>query len=380
MSIDDWRKRINQLDAELLRLLNERAGLALKVGESKKEAGVALCDHTREREVIERMCSANEGPLDDRAIVELYRAIIHESRRIQHLSAQRDSPRDAVHVEAHTNGSARVAFQGARGAFSEQAALALLGHEIKLVPRPTFESLFGAIQDGSADVILAPIENSLAGFVHACFDQLLDSTLNIAAEVIIPINHYLIGVPGARFESITSAESHPVALDQCRRFLAANPQIRRIAAEDTAGSVARIIEADDPGRAAIAGRYAAEEYGGVILREHLEDSSENYTRFLLLTPSAEVSEAADKLSLVIELPHQPGALHHALEPFARRGIDLLKIEGRPVKGRPWEYCFYLDLRGSPDDAEVTSALSELRERRVETRVLGAYRAATIPAG
>jgi len=379
MSIDDWRSRINELDAELLSLLNERARLALKVGESKKDAGLSLCDHTREREVVERMCRANDGPLDDRAIVQLYRAIIHESRRIQNLKALREQAADTP-APHHVERTARVAFQGARGAFSEEAALKLLGSEISLVPRQTFESLFHAIDEGLADVILAPIENSLAGFVHACFDLLLDSTLHISGEVIIPINHYLIGCPGSTFEKITQVESHPVALEQCRRFCAANPQIKRVPAEDTAGSVARIISNGDPTRAAIAGRLAAERYGGAILREHLEDSSENYTRFLLLTPEQEALEDSDKLSLVIELPHQAGALHHALEPFARRGIDLLKIEGRPVKGRPWEYCFYLDLRGSPHDEEVTSALRELSEQRVETRVLGAYHAATVPAG
>jgi chorismate mutase/prephenate dehydratase len=380
MSIDDWRSRIDALDGELLRLLNERARIALKVGESKKESGVSLCDHTREREVIERMCAANEGPLDGRAIVELYRAVIHESRRIQNLATQPDLEGIAPHLSGPENGSVRVAFQGARGAFSEAAAVKLLGEDITLVPRANFESLFNAIDDKAADCILAPIENSLAGFVHACYDLLLESKLYISGEVIIPINHYLIACPGAAFGGITAVESHPVALEQCRRFLAANPSIQRIAAEDTAGSVARVVAQGDPTRAAIAGKRAAEQYGGVILREHLEDSSENYTRFLLLTPSAEPPEGSDKLSLVIELPHQPGALHNALDPFARRGIDLLKIEGRPVKGRPWEYCFYLDLRGAPDDIEVTAALNELRERRVETRILGAYRSAVVPAG
>jgi prephenate dehydratase len=326
------------------------------------------------------MSEANEGPLDDRAIIELYRAIIHESRRIQTLATQPSAEGIAPHLPVQTNGSLRVAFQGARGAFSESAAVKLLGDDITLVPRENFESLFKAIDENAADCILAPIENSLAGFVHACYDLLLDSKLYISGEVIIPINHYLIGCPGATFEGIATVESHPVALDQCRRFLAANPHIRRIAAEDTAGSVARIVAQGDPTRAAIAGKRAAEQYGGVILREHLEDSSENYTRFLLLTPSAEFAEAADKLSLVIELPHQPGALHNALDPFARRGIDLLNIEGRPVKGRPWEYCFYLDLRSSPDDVEVKTALDELRDRRVETRILGAYRSAVVPAG
>src|SRR5215831_5346843 len=377
MSIDDWRSRINELDSELLNLLNERARIALKVGESKKEAGVSLCDHTRERQVIERMCRANQGPLDDRAIVELYRAIIHESRRIQHR--QEGDEASPVRLDLNVSDRPRVAFQGARGAFSEAAALKLLGNEIVLTPRPTFESLFNSIADGDADIILAPIENSLAGFVHACFDLLLDSQLHICAEVIIPINHYLIGCQGASFESIRSAESHPVALEQCRRFLAANPQIRKVVAEDTAGSVARIIAAGDPARAAIAGKLAAEEYGGVILREHLEDSSENYTRFLLLTPTHERIKDADKISIVIELPHRPGALHHALEPFSRREIDLLKIEGRPVKGRPWEYCFYLDLAGTLNDREVTSAFDDLRAGQFEVRVLGAYRAAAVPS-
>jgi len=378
MTIEDWRREINALDRELLRLLNQRARVALKVGESKTASGVHLCDHTREREVIERMCEANQGPLDDRAIVELFRAIIHESRRIQ-ARATNQSSEQADHKLKLPPGHTRVAFQGAPGAFSEEAAVKLLGEEITLVPRPSFESLFAAVEDKSADYILAPIENSLAGFVHACFDLLLDSNLNIIGEVIIPISHYLIGCAGSSFDTITAVESHPVALDQCRRFLAANPQIERIAAEDTAGSVARIVARGDRARAAIAGRRAAEKYGGVILRAHLEDSSENYTRFLLLSPEQDFPKDADKLSIVIELPHQPGALHNALEPFARRGLDLLKIEGRPVKGRPWEYCFYLDVRGSSADSEVIDTLSELRCGRVETRILGAYLSAAMPS-
>ncbi len=378
MSIKDWRTEINTLDSDLLRLLNKRAQLALKVGESKTASGVHLCDHTREREVVERMCEANEGPLDERAVVELFRAIIHESRRIQTRAADQPDGEPGEHKLDLGPGRLRVAFQGAPGAFSEQAALKLLGEEITLVPRPTFESLFAAIDDQKADYILAPIENSLAGFVHTCFDLLLDSNLYVIGEVIIPISHCLIGCPGASFETIRSVESHPVALDQCRRFLAANPQIKRIAAEDTAGSVERVISRGDPTRAAIAGKSAAEKYGGVVLREHLEDSSENYTRFLLLSPVKDFSVAADKLSVVIELPHQPGALHSALEPFARRDIDLLKIEGRPVKGRPWEYCFYLDVRGSANDSEVIETLAELRRSHVETRILGAYRSAVVP--
>jgi len=268
--------------------------------------------------------------------------------------------------------NARVAFQGERGAFSEEAAVKLLGEEISLVPRPTFEAAFSAIRDGAADYILAPIENSLAGSVHRSVDLLVDSGLNILAEVVIPIAHNLIAAPGAGFEDIAVVESHPVALAQCERFFSAHPRLKRIATEDTAGSVRDVIKSGDRTRAAIAGRRAAELYGGVILREHLEDNPENYTRFLLLSESATAPEDADKLSLVFQLDHRPGALYHALEPFARRNLNLMKIESRPVHGSPWQYRFYLDLQASRRDPEVAAALRELESLVVDLRILGSY--------
>ncbi|MGH9770645.1 MAG: prephenate dehydratase [Candidatus Acidiferrales bacterium] len=271
--------------------------------------------------------------------------------------------------------NARVAFQGERGAFSEEAAIKLLGDKVILVPCPTFEAAFSAVDDGLADYILAPIENSLAGSVHRSFDLLVDSRLNIIAEEIIPISHNLIGPPGATFEQVAVVESHPVALAQCEQFFRAHPHLRRIAAEDTAGSVRDVVQAGDRARAAIAGQRAAEIHGGKILREHLEDNCENYTRFLLLSPSPGVPGNADKLSLVFQLDHRPGALVHALEPFARRNINLMKIESRPVHGQPWQYRFYLDLQASQNDCEVAQALSELEKLVVDLRILGSYAAA-----
>ncbi len=268
--------------------------------------------------------------------------------------------------------NARVAFQGERGAFSEEAAVKLLGDGISLVPRPTFEAAFSAIGDGLSDYILAPIENSLAGSVHRSFDLLVDSRLNILAEVIIPIAHNLIATPGSSFDEVGVVESHPVALAQCEQFFIANPRLKRVVTEDTAGSVRAVVRAGDRTRAAIAGRRAAEIHGGVILREHLEDNSENYTRFLLLSASADSAENADKLSLVFQLDHRPGALFHSLEPFARRNINLMKIESRPVHGSPWQYRFYLDLQASRRDPEVAAALAELENLVVDLRILGSY--------
>jgi prephenate dehydratase len=267
----------------------------------------------------------------------------------------------------------RVAFQGERGAFSEEAAVKLLGGEVRLVPLPTFEAAFGAIANGAADYILAPIENSLAGPVHRSFDLLVESPLTIVGEVIIRIAHNLIGPRGGTIEEVSVVESHPVALAQCERFFSARPDLKRIATDDTAGSVREIVQARDRTRAAIASKRAAEIYGGQILREHLEDDPENYTRFLLLAPATEASpEKADKLSLVFRLAHLPGALYHALEPFARRNINLMKIESRPVRGLPWQYRFYLDLQATTRDPEVAGALAELEKLAVDVRILGSY--------
>ena len=268
--------------------------------------------------------------------------------------------------------NARVAYQGERGAFSEEAALALLGAAIQLVPCATFAAAFRSVPAGEADYVLAPVENTLAGAVQWSLDLIADSELEICAEVIFPIVHNLIGMPGARLEQVHRVDSHPVALAQCERFFRTNPGIKRIATEDTAGSVREVLSAADPGRAAIAGRRAAEFYGGEILREHLEDNPANFTRFFLLGAAAQISRDGSKLSLLFQLPHIPGALYTALAPFARREINLLRIESRPMHGRPWEYRFYLDLKASLKERDVKDALEELGRHAVQLRILGSY--------
>jgi prephenate dehydratase len=268
--------------------------------------------------------------------------------------------------------SSRVAFQGERGAFSEEAAVKLLGEDIQLVPRATFEALYASIRDGVSDYILAPIENSLAGSVHRSYDLLITSGLHIQAEVVIPIAHNLVGVPGAKFESITQVSSHPVALAQCEKFFASHPHIKRVATDDTAGSVREVMGAGDPAKAGIASKRAAKLYGALILREHLEDHPENYTRFLLLATSADVAENADKLSLVLNLAHKPGSLCSALAAFSKRNLNLLKIESRPIPGTPWSYCFYLDLQASLKNPDTRAALEELKEFADSVKILGCY--------
>lgn len=274
--------------------------------------------------------------------------------------------------------TARVAFQGEPGAFSEAAAIQLLGDAISTVPRATFEAAFRAIPEGAAGALLAPVENSLAGSVVRVFDLLLESRLSIVAETILPIEMQLIAIPGTSLDEIRSVASHPMALAQCERFFAAHPQWKRIPAEDTAGSVREALSRGDKSCAAIAGRRAAEHYKGVILAERIQDNAENFTRFVLLVPeeqaAAWLSADARKVSLAMRLAHRPGALLASLEPFAKHGVNLLKIESRPIHGRPWEYQFFIDVEAS-DVSHLDQALAEVRSATSELRVLGRYVAA-----
>jgi len=272
----------------------------------------------------------------------------------------------------------RVAFQGEAGAFSEAAAIQLLGESIKTVPCTTFEASFGAIGAGAANALLVPVENSLAGSVVRVFDLLLASRLAIVAETILPIEMQLIALPGSTLADVRAVASHPMALAQCERFFGAHPDWTRIAAEDTAGSVREMISRGDKSRAAIAGRSAAEHYHGVILAENIQDNAENFTRFVLLIPEDKavswLSSLARKTSLALRLAHRPGTLLAALEPFARHGVNLLKIESRPIHGRPWEYQFFIDVEAG-DSAKLDHALAEARHATSELRVLGRYAAA-----
>ena len=272
----------------------------------------------------------------------------------------------------------RVAFQGEPGAFSGEAARKLLGHEVELIPCETFEKMFAEVESGSSDYCLAPIENSLFGSVHQNYDLLLKHSLSIVGETNLRIIHNLIAAPGTKIDDVKRVYSHPVALGQCRRFLSGRPEMRPVAAYDTAGSVKMIMESREAGAAAIASAAAAEVYGARILAPGIEDDQVNFTRFLLLAREdacAETPPDADKTSIVFSLENRTGSLYRAMAVFALRDIDLMKIESRPLIGRPWEYSFYLDFIGAQTEPRVRNALQNLREFATSVKVLGSYKQA-----
>ena len=276
--------------------------------------------------------------------------------------------------------SGPIAFQGERGAFSEEAARKLLGPNVEVLPCPRFEDLFLCLKDGRAAGAVVPIENTLAGSVHENYDHLVTYEFPIVAETSVRIVHNLIALKGVKFSQVRRAFSHPVALNQCLDFFARNPQIERTPFYDTAGSIKMLSEERLTDAAGIASSVAAEIYGARVLRRSIESDRQNFTRFFLLRtpeyakrhPLRVPAGAVWKTSLVFSTRNIPGALFRALSAFALRDLNCTKIESRPLRGKPYEYLFYLDFLGHVDHPNCQNALHNLEEIADFLRVLGCY--------
>jgi prephenate dehydratase len=283
-------------------------------------------------------------------------------------------------VKAGERGASAIAFQGARGAFSEEAARKMLGPGIAFLPCQRFEDVFRSLAEGRAAAAVVPIENTLAGSVHENYDHLQRFDLPIVAETSVRIVHNLIALKKVRFAGIKRVFSHPVALNQCLDFFTRNPQIEPVPFYDTAGSVKMMVEEGLTDAASIASSVAAEVYGARILRKSIEDDRRNFTRFFLLRtpeytrrhPLRANAHPAWKTSLVFSTRNVPGSLYRALSAFSLRDLNLTKIESRPLRGKPWEYLFYLDFLDRDDSPVAQNALNNLREVADYMRVLGCY--------
>jgi prephenate dehydratase len=272
-----------------------------------------------------------------------------------------------------------VAFQGERGAFSQVAVEQLAG-PANVLPCQRFEEVFQSLRDAKADAAVIPIENTLHGSVHENYDHLVHFELPIVAETHVRISHSLIARPGVTMKRVRRVFSHPVALNQCLRFFANRPDLERVPFYDTAGSVKMLMEDGPDDAAAIASSIAAGIYGARILKRGIEDDRQNFTRFFLLarpgTMKPDPKARTWKTSVVFTTRNVPGALFRSLSAFALRDLNLTKIESRPLRGKPWEYLFYLDFIGHVDDPVAQKALGHLAELADFLRVLGSYPKAT----
>jgi len=364
------REAIEELDREILARLRRRMGLAEEVAAMKLQAAFPFRDEPREDQVLQRVRHvAVEQGLDAHEVERLYRVVLDMS-----------VARQKAHVRSLAEAPLRVAYQGVEGSYSHltaQRRYAGTPEGVLLEGFETFRAAAEAVREGAADRALLPIENTTAGSINETYDLLAEGGLTITAEAVSRIEHCLLGLPGARVEDLRLVLSHPQGLLQCQDFLRSVPWVRAQPEFDTAGAARKVRERADPAVAAIAGEPAARVYGLEVLRRGIQSQEGNYTRFVELSREA-VGVSLDvtaKTSLLLTTGHQPGALAEVLSVFGRRGVNLAKLESRPIPGRPFEYRFYLDLDGNAHRDPVKSALAEAAPLAAELRVLGTYPAA-----
>jgi chorismate mutase/prephenate dehydratase len=361
------REAIEGVDREILAALKRRMDLVEQVARAKLESAAPFRDRRREEQVIGRIRhAAAELGLDAHEIERLYRDIMEMS--IAHQQAL---------VRSLEGVPLRVAYQGVEGSFSHLTAQRRYGGRkagVLLTGHDTFRGAVAAVREGAADFALLPIENTTAGSVHETYDLLAEGGVTITAEAVSQVEHCLLALPDATIEGLRTVISHPQALAQCEAFLRTIPWAATRTEFDTAGSARKVREGNDPAVAAIASESAARLYGLEVLRKGIQTQEGNYTRFVEIAREAVACPpgVSCKTSLQIALAHQPGSLGEVLARFGARGVNLTRIESRPVLGSPWQYRFYLDLEGHAASEPVRAALEELKAVTTEVRVLGTY--------
>lgn len=374
--LQDLRREIDAIDRELVELFRRRMDVTARVGAYKRSRGVPVLDQERERQVLQ-----NKGELAGEAlrpaVITLYQTIMALSRRQQRdlMGQGADNPGVLRWREAQLNARSpvaapRVVYQGEPGAYSEQAALDLFGERAGTAGLEQFEDCFLALREGRADYAVLPIENSSTGAIRQIYDLLTQYECYVVGETAVKVEHCLMALPGAGLDSITHVYSHEQGLFQCERYLNTHPDWKQVPQADTAGSAKMVADSGDLTKAAICSARAAQLYGLDILARGINHNAHNTTRFVVVSPKLELRPGADKISTLFVLPHQAGSLHEVLTVFAVHGLNMVKLESRPLPGRSWQYMFFLEFTGAPGDPAVGDALHELAQTTGEFRVLG----------
>ena len=348
------RNEIDEIDSSLLELINRRAELAIKASGHKKSGFLSVYDPAREREIEQRITARNKGPLSDREILFVFKEIISCCRSLQHGD--------------------KVAYLGPEGSFSNQVAFRNFGDSSQFFPVYSFEEVFEEVSEKRADFGIVPVENSEEGSVGSVLDMLLEWDLNISFECFERINHSLLS-QSADMGRVKTVASHPQALGQCKRWIAAN--LRGVSLLETASTAAAAkMAAEDETIAAVASEFAGSIYKLKTIHSRIEDSPRNTTRFLVIGREKSSSSGDDKTSVAFSVKDEPGALHKKFFlPFSEAGINLTKIESRPSRDAQWEYVFFTDFNGHCEEEKIRETLRKVAANCVFFKVLGSY-----PAG
>ncbi|WP_110668449.1 prephenate dehydratase [Salinicola halophilus] len=347
------RQRIDTLDAELLRLISERAECAARVAHVKTtdDPDAVFYRPEREAQVLRRVMENNPGPLHAEEMARLFREIMSACLALEK--------------------PIKVAYLGPEGTFTQQAALKHFGHSAISLPMAAIDEVFREVEAGAVNYGVVPVENSTEGVVNHTLDSFMDSGLHISGEVVLRIHHHLLISSITRRDKISRIYSHPQSFAQCRKWLDAHyPHAERVAVSSNA-EAARLVKSEWHS-AAIAGDMAAQLYELDHVAEKIEDSPDNSTRFLIIGNESVPPSGTDKTSIVVDMRNQPGVLHDLLEPFHRHRIDLTRLETRPSRHGAWNYVFFIDFKGHVDDAGVLEVLEEVRGHASNMKILGSY--------
>ena len=374
-SLEVLRKELDRIDDQIAALYEQRMDVCGQVGEYKVKTGRKVFDRQREKEKLADVASKVSGDFNKKGIQEVYQQLMSMSRKLQYqqlVEAGALGRLPFIRIDGIDKENARVVFQGTEGAYGQAAMQQYFGKEVNCFHVRTFREAMEAIEEGAADYAVLPIENSTAGPVIEMYDLLDEFENYIVAETILPVVHTLAGLPGAKISDISRVYSKTEALMQTSRFLDDHPDWQRISVVNTAVAAKKVLEENDISQAAVCSAYAAKVHGLSVLVDGINDDADNSTRFIVVTNQKVYLKDASKISIRFELPHRSGSLYGILSHFIYNDLNMTKIESRPVKGRPWEYCFFVDFEGNLEDPAVKNAIRGLREEAQNLKILGNY--------
>ena len=371
----ELRDEIDRIDSEIVALYEKRMQISQEVAEFKISTGKPVFDKEREQSKLDTLVQKVDKDFLKKGIAELFEQIMSMSRKRQyqllteHGLAEKT---DFVEVEKLDYKNARSVFQGTEGAYSQLALKEYFGNHTDSWHVDTWRDAMEAIKNGEADYAVLPIENSSAGIVSENYDLMVEYDNCIVGEQIIRIDHALLALKDAKMEDITDIYSHPQALMQCSRYLDAHREWEKHSCKNTAMASQKVKEDGKIHKAAIASKLNAKIYGLHVLEQAIQDNKDNYTRFIIVTGQKIFEKNAKKISICFEIPHESGSLYHKLSHFIYNGLNMNKIESRPVQGKAWEYRFFVDFDGNLNDAAVQNALRGLKEETIRLKILGNY--------
>lgn len=375
MDLPELRNQIDEIDKNIVELYEKRMEVCKNVAQYKIETGKKVFDKAREEEKIRKVKSLTHNEFNSCGVEELFEQIMSMSRKLQYqLLSEHGSLNKLpfIKVDSLETEKARVVFQGAEGAYSQAAMHQYFGEQIDSFHVDTFRDAMIAIDEGSADYAVLPIENSTAGIVSEIYDLLVEFENYIVGEQIIKIEHCLMAAPGTKISDIKTVYSHPQSLMQSSRYLNSHPSWQQISMQNNAFAARKVAEEKDMTQAAIASEYAAKLYGLEILEKGVNQSSTNSTRFIIVTNQKVFLKDAKKVSICFEVAHESGSLYHMLSHFIYNNLNMNRIESRPIEDRNWEYRFFIDFDGSLSDSSVKNALRGLRDEARNMKILGNY--------